>query len=180
MAPPHALPYSYGGDLLEYTEYTLADHAIPGNTPRQQPLGPLVLPGKYTVALAVNGETYRQTLTIQQDPRVPVSGSDLEEQWQWEQKIIQAMETTYTTYFEAVALQKKTTDETKKKQLDAVIKGTKKEPGVGPINRDLTRMVTSLQSGDVRPSNAMREAIEAKLKALADRLGAWQALAGAH
>ena len=169
-APLQAVPYSYGGDLLEYTEYTLADHAIPGQTPRQQPLAPIVPPGTYTLALTVNGETHRQTLTVRQDPRVPVPQADLDAQWEFEQKVMQAMETSYKAYYEAVALQKKVTDETKKKQFDAVIKGTTKAPGLGPVNRDLARMIVSLQGGDVRPSNAVREAIDGKLKALAERL----------
>ena len=49
---PLTLPYGYYGNLLEYMEYTLADHAIAGLTPREQPRGPLVVPGKYTVELA--------------------------------------------------------------------------------------------------------------------------------
>ena len=178
VAPPKALPYSYGGDLLKYTEYTLADHSIPGNTPRQQPVGPLVLPGKYSVELTVGGQTYKQEIMVRQDPRVTVADADLREQWQWEQKLMQAMETSYKIYFDAVALQAKTTDESRKKQLDAIVKGTSKAPGVGPLNRDLTRMMTSVESGDNRPSNTMTEAIDAKLKAVADRVAAWKALAG--
>lgn len=163
--PPQTLPYSYGGDLLNYTEYTLADHAIPGNTPRQQPVGPLVLPGKYSVELATGGKTYRETLIVQQDPRTPVSDTDLQEQWQWERKLTQALETSYKAYFQLAALKKTP-------QVDAVIKGTRKVPGVGPLNRDLTRLYGSLQSGDVRPSNTIEQAITAKLKALEDRLAA--------
>ena len=175
-APLQAVPYSYGGDLLEYTEYTLADNAIPGQTPRQQPRAPIVPPGTYTLALTVNGETYRQTLTVRQDPRVPVPQADLDAQWELEQKVMQAMETSYKAYYEAVALQKKVTDETKKKQFDAVIKGTTKAPGVGPLNRDLARLIVSLQSGDVRPSNTVREAVDGKLKALAERLATLESL----
>jgi hypothetical protein len=176
-APPKTLPYSYGGELLEYTEYTLADHAIPGNTPRVQPVGPLVPPGDYTIELAANGRTYRQKLTIRQDPRIPVSDADLAEQWQLEQKIMQGMEASYNAYFALAALQKKSgKDDARKTQFDAVIKGTRKAPGVGPINRDLARMYTSLQSGDVRPSDTIIQAVEAKLKALGDRLAAATAL----
>jgi hypothetical protein len=47
---------------------------------------------------------------------------------------------------------------------------------VGPLNRDLARMISSLQGGDVLPSNTVREAIDAKLKALADRLATLEAL----
>ena len=169
-APPQTLPYSFGGEVLEYTEYTLAEHAIPGNTPRRQPLGPLVLPGKYTLALTVGGQTYRQTLTIRQDPRVPVADADLREQWAWEQKALAAMATTYQAYLDAVAAQKATTSEAAKKPFDALIRGTAKAPGFGPLNRDFGRILAGLQSGDIRPSNTTVEALEAKLKVLAERL----------
>ena len=43
--------------------------AIYRNTP-SDPLGPLALPGNYTVKLTVNGKTYSQSLTIKIDPRV--------------------------------------------------------------------------------------------------------------
>jgi hypothetical protein len=126
--------------------------------------------------LTVNGETYRQTLTVRQDPRVPVAQADLDAQWELEQKVMQAMKSSYRAYYEAVSLQKQSADEAKKKQFDAVIKGTGKAPGVGPLNRDLARMISSLQGGDVLPSNSVRAAIDEKLKALADRLAALEAL----
>lgn len=68
--PPKALPASYYGPILQYTEYALADHAIPHESPRQQPQGPLVVPGGYTVELTVDAHTYRQPLTVKLDPRV--------------------------------------------------------------------------------------------------------------
>src|ERR1039458_7556873 len=74
--PPLSLPYGYYGELLDYAEYTLADHAIAGQTPRVQPQGPLVVPGNYTLELRVAGQTLRQPLTIELDPRVHVSQSD--------------------------------------------------------------------------------------------------------
>ena len=42
-----------------------------------QPEGPLVLPGRYTVSLQVNGKKYIRPLIIKQDPRVHVSRNDL-------------------------------------------------------------------------------------------------------
>ena len=41
------------------------------------PEGPLVLPGRYTVSLRVNGKTYSRPLIIKLDPRVHVSEDDL-------------------------------------------------------------------------------------------------------
>ena len=77
---PRTLPYGYFGALLGYTEYTLADHAVPGDTPRLQPQGPLVTPGKYTVELQYAGQKLQQPLTIELDPRVHASQEDLADQ----------------------------------------------------------------------------------------------------
>src|SRR4051812_25197677 len=43
-ANPKVLPFGYYGGLLDFVEVTLADHAIPAHTPRDQPEGPLALP----------------------------------------------------------------------------------------------------------------------------------------
>ena len=92
MEPPvfsaAALPYGYYGELLEYTEYTLAGvHAVPGFTPRQQPRGPLVVPGQYTAELRVGGQTLRGTLTVELDPRVAAFAGGLADQLDLAQRI---------------------------------------------------------------------------------------------
>ena len=50
------LPFGFFGEHLDYTEYTLPDHAVPGETPRFQPPGPLVSPGTYDLVLTVDGQ----------------------------------------------------------------------------------------------------------------------------
>ena len=78
--PPQALNFSYYGGLLDYIEYTLSDHALPADTPREQTLGPLAIPGQYEVFFIGNGTVMKQPLTITLDPRVHVSQADLEAQ----------------------------------------------------------------------------------------------------
>jgi photosystem II stability/assembly factor-like uncharacterized protein len=78
--PPQALNFSYYGGLLDYVEYTISDHALPADTPREQTLGPLAVPGQYEVILIGNGTVMKQPLTITLDPRVHVSQTDLEAQ----------------------------------------------------------------------------------------------------
>ena len=41
-------------------------------------VGPIAAPGKYTVRLTVDGQTYKQPLTIERDPRSPGSESDID------------------------------------------------------------------------------------------------------
>jgi photosystem II stability/assembly factor-like uncharacterized protein len=54
--------------------------AVPWNT-APAPTSPWVMPGKYTVVLAVNGERYTQPLTIEMDPRVKTPIADLQKQF---------------------------------------------------------------------------------------------------
>ena len=50
--------------------------AIYKDTP-SEPLGPFVLPGKYTVKLTVDGKSYVQSLTVKMDPRVKTPAAGL-------------------------------------------------------------------------------------------------------
>lgn len=176
VATPPTIPYSYTGNLLTYTEYSLPDHAIKGNTPREQPVGPLVLPGIYSVELEVaGGTTQRQQLEVRQDPRVPITDADLREQWTWEQQAIEGMQQSSQAFLQMTAFRKQLPEKDPRlEELDKLIKGSGKTPGAGTINRDLSRILTSLQSGDVRPSNTITGAIDRKLKALAEILAKWR------
>jgi photosystem II stability/assembly factor-like uncharacterized protein len=190
---PQALPYAYSGNLLEYTEYTLADHAVPSDTPRQQPQGPLATPGDYTVELSVDGQTYRQPLVVKLDPRVPSSEADLSDQLAIAQQVTKAMSASYNQFKEvarfraALAASKKAWQSGAdrepvksaindfEKKLDAIDKGTRTAPGFGPINRDLTRLIAALDSADVRPSEAVRTAALGRVVALDEAEKRWRA-----
>jgi hypothetical protein len=49
--------------------------------------GPAVLPGTYTVRMTVNGQSYRQPLTVVKDPRSAASDADLREQFDFLMRI---------------------------------------------------------------------------------------------
>ncbi len=101
---PKTLPAAYSGPILQYTEYTLPDHAIPHETPRQQPQGPLVAPGEYTVEFTGDGRTLKQGLHIEVDPRVSASQTDLESQLQVARRVVAGMNVSYEVYHLAEAL----------------------------------------------------------------------------
>lgn len=188
--PPQSLPYGYFGSLLGYTEYTLPDHAIPGHTPRQQPPGPLVVPGAYHVELSVAGVTVRQPLTITLDPRLSVSSSDLQEQLDLEHRIGRGMAASYRLYDQVAAFRLALADRRKalsaqqkdlldaisalEKKIDAIVTGTRTAPGLGPVNRDLTRLASSVQSADVRPAESASRAVEEVCRSLELDLAKWQ------
>ena len=64
--------------------------AIVEDTPLE-PLGPLALPGQYSVKLTTGGESYTQPLTIRMDPRVTGSAEDLAQQFALAQKLSEAI-----------------------------------------------------------------------------------------
>lgn len=200
---PDALPYSYYGNILDYTEYTFADHAIPMDTPRVQPQGPLAAPGSYTAVLTVDGKEYRQSLTVSKDPRIHATDADLEDQFAWAQKTTRGMSATSIVFHQIVALraaieerQKALASGSQGNNNDALTKGLKDAgdqataiqegtrpargvlptPGVGPINRDMARVYWMVESGDIRPTETAKATVQELCGALDKNLEAWRQL----
>jgi photosystem II stability/assembly factor-like uncharacterized protein len=193
---PTILPYSYYGNILDYVEYTLADHAIPGQTPRIQPQGPIAAPGKYTAALTANGRAVRQAFTVTMDPRVHVSQADLEEQLTLALNTIRGLALSTDAYEQAGVLRaaidarlatsglpSDVSDALKKAQKDAgeVQDGVPPNPGparpgIGPVNRDLARVYWMIESGDSKPSETAKAAVQELCGALDKGFDAWRTL----
>jgi hypothetical protein len=95
---PKTLPFSYYGNILDYVEYTLSDHAIPEDTPREQTLGPLAVSGEYEAVLIANGVLMKQPFTISLDPRVHVSQDDLAKQLEAGNRITAGLASSYKAY----------------------------------------------------------------------------------
>jgi len=84
---------------LRYPSPAALEHEFPisaiyHETPRY-PLGPSVLPGRYSVKLTVDGKAYTQPLNIKMDPRVKTSVAGLREQFELETKIVDATNRDY-------------------------------------------------------------------------------------
>jgi photosystem II stability/assembly factor-like uncharacterized protein len=188
------LRYSYYGNQLDYIEYTLSDHAIPGEFPRELQPGPFVVPGEYSLALSVNGKTYRQPLTVTIDPRVQASQSDLVQQFDVETSISDQMAASYDGDIQvralraAIADRQKSlgTDPTKKDAIDAlkalddqaadIDDGKPEDLGLGPLNRELARLAFMIESGDARPAALLEASVKQYCQDLAKRLTQWRDL----
>jgi photosystem II stability/assembly factor-like uncharacterized protein len=183
---PKILPFGYFGGLLDFVEYTLADHAIPGRTPRDQPEGPLALPGRYTVELSSGGKSDRKTLIVKPDPRSRTSEADLSAQFELATRLTETLTVSYDSFLSLKALRalvsgKAGGDATGAmqafdKKLDAVQNGTTAAPGVGLVNRDLARYFEMLVSGDARPAERLRASVADACEALAKSLASWRNL----
>ena len=192
---PKVLPFAYSGGMLQYIEYTLADHAVPGQTPREQPEGALVLPGRYTLELAAGGRSDRQVLTVRPDPRVKVSHADLAAQHRLAMAVTDALSATYDGYSRLAALREGISDRLKKigeasdgadlkaalqaldEEAAGIQNGVPATPGLGLTNRDMARFFNMLGSGDARPAETLQAAVGAACAALAKSIAAWRNLA---
>jgi photosystem II stability/assembly factor-like uncharacterized protein len=193
-ADPPTLTYGYFGGKLDYIEYTLPDHAIVGQTPRQQPPGALVVPGTYEAILTVDGKPHRQKLEVVLDPRVRASQLDLTEQWTLARSISDSMAASYNAYREYEVLQKaiaerqaslkgneqarvltETLTKLDKGATD-IAEGSGEASGIGPLNRDLSRYFTMVESADIRPPTSARQASHESCATLEKKLREWRAL----
>jgi photosystem II stability/assembly factor-like uncharacterized protein len=214
-APPKALNYSYYGNILDYVEYTLSDHAVADETPREQTLGPFVTPGRYEVTLTGDGIKLSEPLTIVLDPRVHVSQADLEQQLDAAKRITAALGSSYEAFNAAADLRTALAEREKGleklaandagtaagpehappdagagkaakdavdalKDLDdkvaAIQEGGPGGTGVGPVNRDLARVLFMIEVGDGAPSDSAQAAIEESCRTLDTDLAAWRKL----
>jgi hypothetical protein len=181
---PPSLTYSYYGNLINYIEYTLPDHAIAGHTPRYQPEGALVVPGRYEAVLTVDGKSISQPLTVEIDPRVRVTARDLTAQTDLALQISEAMAASYKMFNDATALHAEVSARQKslagnaqakdtldalgalEKQIAEVAEGADEKPGAGPVNRDLTRYFIMIETADIRPPDSAAAAVKASCQSL--------------
>ncbi len=172
---PDQLLYTYYGIHVNYFEYTLADHAIPHNTPWHEPQGPMVLPGQYQVVLTVAGQKYRQPITVKLDPRLTYSTQELQRQLNLAQKLTAGMTATYEGYNQAEQLRKELADRIEQlkqpgkspdslaaaQALDQKAAGLTDAagppPAFGPMNRDLMRLLIAVDQSDSPPASEIVE-----------------------
>jgi hypothetical protein len=191
---PEQLLYTYYGVHVDYFEYTLADHAIPHNTPWHEPQGPMVLPGQYEIRLTAGGQTLRQPITVTMDPRLSVSLPELRQQLDLAQKIAAAMGATSQGYNQAAQLHadlasrvtalkqagKSPETITAAEALDgksqAAANAAGPPAGMGPMNRDLTRLMIAVGQADTAPAGMVTEAFDAMCRDTSDAMARWKDL----
>ncbi len=192
---PEVLPYGiFPPGLQKFVQYYGTQDAVPGRTPFDQPLGPLVVPGDYELALTVDGQTYHQTLHVVKDPRETASQYDYVEQFNLIHEMTNGMDATYDAYNQLVPLSDALEDRIKslkansqaKDALDAATALQKKlmviqggaftSPGFGMINSDLTQMVYAANMGDGAPAQTVQADTALACEALTKDFEAWQRL----
>jgi photosystem II stability/assembly factor-like uncharacterized protein len=173
---PPTLNYGYSGTLLDYREYTLSWHAIPGKTPRSTLVGPMVVPGAYRARLTVNGQSVTQPITVVPDPRVPAAPAALAAQFQLQQRMVAGISATYHAVNHVQQLRAAVASRGQGgsagaadalKALDAALVPLDGSSGVfGLAHRDLGRRLNDQLVADFQPTASVVAGVDAPCAAI--------------
>ena len=158
---------------------------------------PWVLPGRYTVKLTANGQSYEQPLIVKMDPRVKTSAADLTQQFAASKQIYDSILGASKPLEQIRALRKQVEQlkehagaaadalEAFDKKLAALAGGARGAgrftPPGGPdtlasVQAALSGLLRLLQGADVAPTTQAVAAAADRRKALASLLDKWRAL----
>jgi hypothetical protein len=93
---PPPLAVDADGVDADQVSYGIIATAKVGETPKQQPVGPLVLPGTYEVRLTAGGGTLTRQLAVTNDPRSEATADDLVVQHRYERGLATGITTSRT------------------------------------------------------------------------------------
>ena len=150
-APPDALRH----------EYPIS--AIYRDTPRY-PLGPVVMPGQYTLKLTVGGISYTQPLTVKMDPRVKTPPAGLLQQSTLATRVTGMMHQDFQALQEIRELRAKLGQQNSEleKEAAALEGGSRRPPGdedededaggLTKLNNDLNSVLGVIEGADATPT----------------------------
>lgn len=159
------------------------------------PEGTLVLPGQYQVILTADGKSYRASLTVTMDPRVPVDRSELAAELALYQQISSALQRTWQGHGEVqsvrdqlVAAQQKLATppghpslraalDTVKAQTEPLVSGGgETTTNLAAISDALTAIAADVEGADNAPTSGQRQAFAEYQRNLGRALAQWQAI----
>jgi photosystem II stability/assembly factor-like uncharacterized protein len=178
---PHAIGY----------DYSIA--AVHGEDTSLTPAGMKVPPGRYDVALVVDGTTLHAPLEVKADPRSPASADDLHAATVFATGLATSLDRAYLAYGELQVLRAQLDALRKgdgalagnaRKPIDALYAATTPlvsdasadKPGIATVSGVLSTLYTDVESADRVPTTAQRAVqadYDARLDALLQR---WQGL----
>jgi photosystem II stability/assembly factor-like uncharacterized protein len=142
--------------------------AIAHDTPKA-PQGVWVMPGTYQVRLTVGGRAYRQAVAVKMDPRIHTLPADLALQFKRSKALDDGLRQAAAAAAD-VRTRLLNADPDHAGPLKAVA------AALDQATTPLPDLLTSLQSADARPSDALDAAVTAALARLATALADYQAL----
>ncbi|MGH9468665.1 MAG: WD40/YVTN/BNR-like repeat-containing protein [Terriglobales bacterium] len=164
--PPHIL-FTYFGLQRDYFEYTLADHAIPHNTPWHEPQGPMVVPGTYKLVLTAGGQNYSVPLTVKLDPRLTqVTQADLQQQLGVAQNLVDGLKGSVHVY-DAISAARQRNPSKSLQKLQAT---------VGHIDLRQARLLSGVTQADAAVGAEVRDTVAGLCRQLQQATQDWKRL----
>ena len=161
---PPALNYGYSGALLDYREYTLNWHALPGLTPRSTLVGPMVVPGTYTAKLTVNGRSASRSrsrsLPIHACRLTPAA---LGRQFRLQQRMVAGITATHNAFNFIQQIHPALAGQAVDATLTDIVSGP---AGIGAAHRDLARRLNDALVGDADPTPSVVAGVDAPCQAI--------------
>ncbi|MEO8362667.1 MAG: hypothetical protein ABI672_21765, partial [Vicinamibacteria bacterium] len=148
------------------TSYGIIAPAIVGKSPRQQPIGPLVVPGTYKVHLSAGGLSETRELQVTNDPRSPATPEDLAALSRTERGLVAGIEISRLAIDNLNGIRKEA-QERADAEGNAALDTAMKRFDAGAVrmiatlagNRTLASHLASLEFADLRPTESTAAAI---------------------
>lgn len=167
--------------------------AVPGDTPRH-PLGPLAVPGRYTVRLTAGGQSHTAPLAVKLDPRVKTSQAELQQMFALQQRLSGLVDRSSRAILQVTSLKEQSAGLERKGDLADALKafearlsaaldgpddapaGAPKTVGLSSVNDDAYSVYGMVSQVDAAPTAAQAGATR-KLEAdIAPALAAWETI----
>ena len=188
VAPPFRLPANTGANRTNWDlrrdpppafRHGFEINANPGLTPAT-PQGALVLPGRYTLRLTVDGHTSSQTVSVRNDPRSPATLAALRAQDSLLVKLSDAMRVSFDAETRGAALQQAltsarssiSTSAPEVATVDALVAaidsltGASSPTSFRSLNGTIAQLLSAQDNADMAPTPSMRAAYRAACRDL--------------
>jgi len=175
---PPSLNYGADGNPAYSMSYGIIAAAIIGQSPRQQPVGSLVVPGTYQVRLTVDGRTLTREFVVKNDPRIRITQQDLEAQLKWERALVAGITASHDAIEQVRSLRQAVSERAASapgqpdvaKAAQAFDKAAVSVIGGLAANRALASQLAALEFADLKPTESTVVALREKCGAADEAL----------
>ena len=198
VAPPFRLPANVGANRTNWDlrrdappafRHSFEINANPGLTPAS-PQGALVLPGRYSLRLTVDGKTSTQTVTVRNDPRSPATLAGLRAQDSLLVKLSDGMRLSFDADTQSATLRKALASARSSVSssapdvatVDAMVAAldsltSESSPtSFRSLNGTFAQLLLAQDNGDMAPTPSMRAAFRAACRDLESARARWARL----
>jgi len=174
--------------------------AVPGDTPRH-PLGPMAVPGRYTVRLTAGGRSLTAPLMVKLDPRVKTSQAGLQQMFAMQKTLADLVERSSRAILQAKSLQEQAASLQERAaglgpagplaealkaftaQVSVALEGPENPPAGAPkpiglksVNDDAYSVYGIVSQVDAAPTAAQQRAAAKIERDLEAAIGAWETI----